>query len=151
MLRLVVRSRAVALVLTAALATGGCLGSTGDAPARASLALEWEADPVAVRLIGLFAFDAALQGLRCESYEAGEFDPFAEGEPAGISFFAVQELAEGEQLLDGVTTGNRLILVEAYDAGGQRIFLGCGGPVAIEANEKAAVRVTLVQDPTAGE
>lgn len=145
----VVAHRASALVFAAALATGGCLGGSEVGPASASLALEWEADPVAVRLIGLFAFDAALQGLRCEAYEAGDFDPFSEGEPEGISFFAVQQLEAGEQLLDGVTTGNRLILVEAYDAGGQRIFLGCGGPVAIEANEKASVHVTLEEDPAA--
>ena len=114
---------------------------------RTSLALEWEANPDAVRLIGLFAFPASQQGLRCESYEAGEFDPFVEGEPAAISFFAVQELAEGVQFLDGVTIGSRFILAEAYDAGGTRIFLGCNGPVAIEANKKSEIAVTLVQDP----
>lgn len=139
------------VVLAALLGTAGCLGASGDGPASTSLALEWEADPIAVRLIGLFAFDAELQGLNCDVYEAGTFDPFAEGDPEGLTFFAVQSLEPGEQILDGVTTGNRFILVEAYDAGGKRIFLGCGGPVAIEANEKKNVSVTLVEDPTAGE
>jgi hypothetical protein len=135
-------------ILLASVLTG-CIGSSDPGPAGATLALEWGADPAAVRLIGLFAFDANLQGLRCEDYEAGEFDPFAVGEPEGISFFAVQQLEAGEQLLDGVTTGSRFILVEAYDAGGKRIFLGCGGPVTVDADERAEVSVTLVEDPTA--
>ncbi len=139
------------VILAALLGTAGCLGASGDGPASTSLALEWEADPIAVRLIGLFAFDSELQGWSCEAYEAGTFDPFVEGEPEGLTFFAVQSLEPGEQLLDGVTTGNRVILVEAYDAGGKRIFLGCSETVAIEANKKAYVSVTLVEDPTAGE
>jgi len=133
----------------AAVACAGCLGGgSGDAPSTSRLALEWEADPAAVRLVGLFAFDANQPGLRCESYVEGDFDPFVEGEPAGITFFPLQGLGETDQLLDGITTGSRLILAEAYDAGGARIFLGCDGPVPIEAGERAEVTIALVPDPS---
>lgn len=143
------RVRSLAVVL-AVVGVVGCVGGpAGDGPAGATLALEWQADPVAVKLIGLFAFDAKQEGLRCQTYLAGDYDPFVSGQPEGLSFFAVDQLEAGEQLLDGVTTGSRLILVEAYDAGGKRIFFGCAGPVGIEANHKATVEVDLVPDPSA--
>lgn len=137
-----------ALLAAVALAASGCLGAGGDGPAQTSLALEWTASPLEVKLIGLFAFDAGQERLSCDSYTTGEYDPFVDGEPAGIAFFAVGALEEGEQLLDGITTGSRLILAEAYDAGGKRIFLGCGGPVTISSNSQKGVDVTMLPDPS---
>ncbi|MBI2896667.1 MAG: hypothetical protein HYY06_24125 [Deltaproteobacteria bacterium] len=116
-----------------------------------SLALEGESSHEAVRLLGLFAFDAGLPNLRCETYESGEFDPFdaySDEQLAGISFFGVGELEEeGNQRFDGITAGTRVIIVEAYDGDGARLFLGCTANVAVDSGQTTEVQITLKPDP----
>lgn len=132
----------------------GCAGGPPEALA-VSLALEGEAEPGAIKLLGLFAFDASLPNLRCETYEAGDFDPFdafGDEELAGISFFGANLDEDGaSQRFDGITVGTRFIIVEAYDGSGARLFLGCQGNVTIDPGETTEVDITLKPDPRLGD
>jgi hypothetical protein len=142
--------RPILLGVLATVAVAGCVGAGDDGPAQVSLALELDASPDAVRLLGLYAFAADLPGLSCEEYESGTFDPFeafSEEDLAGITFFGIAALEEGTQRFDGITPGSRFILVEGYEGSGARLFLGCAGPTAIDPGKTAHVSMTMVPDP----
>lgn len=131
----------------------GCAGGPEEA-LHVSLALEGEAEPEGVQLLGLFAFDASLPNLRCENYESGELDPFdafGDEQLAGISFVGANlDPDGGTQRFDGITVGTRFILVEAYDGSGARLYLGCAANVAIDPGETTEVNITLKPDPRLG-
>jgi hypothetical protein len=110
-----------------------------------------QADPGEIRGLGLFVFSLAPPDLQCEPYLQGTFDPISEI-PEHLIALRFAEVPRGETEmsvpLDGISPGIRTILVECYDAGGNRIFLGCG-VAEVTVGEVTGLAMDMIEDPAA--
>lgn len=134
-----------------------CLGITscsrqesptdGDAH-RVALILP-EADVSEMTELGLFALDLISPDFECSEYLEGSRDPISEFPDLIVaSTFIDTPLAHDEFPVSftGIPIGNRSILVEAYDSGGSRIFLGCQ-QVPVSEGATNTIEIEMVEDP----
>lgn len=129
----------------------GCWGDTGaETVSRLGVALTLPtADVGEVRSFGLFAINLVEPEFDCDSYRTGEGDPISRT-PESLVAVDYIDITQGEDnypvSFRGVPVGELSILVEAYDGGGSRIFLGCEQGL-VEAGRTTPLEITMVDDP----
>jgi hypothetical protein len=104
-----------------------------------------------VRSLGYFAVSLVAPEFECEEYLSGGRDPIAQTPQTLVAsdYQNVGEAADGDVVeFKAVPEGELSIIVEAYDSGGSRIFLGCA-PATVVAGERTEIEMTLVEDPAA--
>jgi hypothetical protein len=134
----------------------GLLGSTGcgetGSVSRLGFALTVPAANASeVRSLGFFAVRLVSPEFECDEYLSGARDPIAQTPEVlvAVDYQDVNQGSDGEQVLfNAVPEGELSILVEAYDSGDSRIFLGCTRATVV-AGEETAIEMTLVEDPSA--
>ena len=150
------RSTLLFVVLSLLLAPlGGCLGGPGGEGGdvgRVGMALTMPmADPGEIRGLGLFALARVSPEFVCADYYAGTADPISQF-PESLVAVDFADIpaggAEAPVTLRGITQGERSIIVEAYDSGGSRIYLGCAQEY-IEAGSDTEVEIRMQEDPLA--
>lgn len=144
------RTGLLLFVLCGVLGAGGC-GESGSV-SRVGFALTVPAANASeVRSLGFFAVQLVSPVFECDEYLSGERDPIAQTPEvvAAVDFSNVDQGSDGDRVVfDGVPEGELSILVEAYDSGGSRIFLGCS-PATVVAGEETSIEMSLVEDPAA--
>ena len=102
-----------------------------------------------IRSIGLFALQLRPPEFECPDYEEGTVDPIASIPESlvAVDYVDLAQASSGDTVsFRGVPTGELSIIVEAYDGGGTRIFMGCGQAL-VEVGRTTPIEVTLVEDP----
>lgn len=129
----------------------GCQSETSDeTSSRLGVALTMPtADVGEVRSFGLFAINLVEPEFDCESYRIGEHDPISQT-PESLVAVDYIDITRGEDdypvSFRGVPVGELSILVEAYDGGGSRIFMGCEQGL-VEAGRTTPIEMAMVEDP----
>ena len=106
-----------------------------------------------IRSVGLVALRAVPPELECLPYLEGESDPVVDFPESVVAMELVDMGADREGIsisFNGISQGERTILVECYDSSGSRIFLGCG-QVQIRAGQSASLQIDMVEDPVTTE
>lgn len=106
-----------------------------------------------VRSLGLFALSAVPPELECRPYLEGQLDPLAELPGHLVASELTEVSPEGGEIslsFRDIPTGERTILVECYDSGGSRIFVGCG-QTTIEAGRASELLIEVVEDRLASD
>lgn len=144
------RVRSATLLVVVALGASCLNESSNETTSRLGVALTMPmADVGEVRSFGLFAVTLIEPEFDCDSYRAGEYDPIAQS-PESLVAVDYVDITRGEDnypvSFRGVPTGELSILVEAYDGGGSRIFLGCEQAL-VEAGRTTPIDMTMAEDP----
>ena len=134
------------------LLASGC--APGDAEGgRLDFALTLPAADVSeIVSIGFFALDLDPAVLSCDDYVSGGLDPIATRPDAVVAgtLETVRDVGDGVSVVfSAIPVGRWTVLVECYDGGGSRIFLGCG-EARVEAGRTTEIRVTMFEDPLLG-
>lgn len=109
-----------------------------------------QADVGEVRSLGLFILTLVSPELECEDFYSGVADPIAQHPEAvqAVDFVNVQVGVEETSLTRrDIPVGEKTVIVEAYDGGGGRIFVGCA-QTDIGEGERSQLEIVMSRDPT---
>lgn len=128
----------------------GCLAEEPRDVGRVGVALTAPAaDATEIRSLGLFAISTVSPDFECASFLENAVDPIAQSPEALVAVEYVDISAGSSEVpfsFHGIPIGDRSIIVEAYDGGGGRLFMGCE-QVLIEKGRTTTVSITMVEDP----
>jgi hypothetical protein len=142
--------KAVIIAALGLIALGGCAEDNGRDIGTLGIALTAPAADVGeIRSLGLYAVALVSPEFECSDYLSREVDPISRDPEALVAVDYVdvpQGSSEVPFSFRGVPIGERSIVVEAYDGGGGRLFMGCEQTL-IEEGRTAIISILMVEDP----
>ncbi len=147
-------ARALAGAILLVFSASGCVGdAAGGATGFLGLELTAPAADIGeIRSLGLFAISIVPPEFECSDYTSGARDPISQT-PENLVAVEYVDLLEGASEVglsfSGIPVGDSSIIVEAYDGGGGRVFLGCGRARGVEEGRATALTIDMVDDPVA--
>lgn len=150
------RGRLWASLVTALLIASGCVGGEGDREFSGRLGLALiapAADATEVRSLGLYALSVVSPELECSEYLDGTVDPISQRPEALVAVDYVDIPTGSNEVpfsFRGIPAGDRSIIVEAYDSGDSRIFMGCAQTL-VEEDRTVSLEITMVEDELTGQ